>query len=44
MARGVVTRSGDALGMPGRLRITIGTPEDNAAVIDALAALVPTHA
>ncbi len=44
MQRGIVTRSGDALGMPGRLRITIGTPEDNAAVVDALAALVPAHA
>ncbi len=44
LARGVITRSGDALGMPGRLRITIGTPEDNAAVIAALAALLPAHA
>ncbi len=44
LARGVITRSGDALGMPGRLRITIGTPEDNAAVIGALASLLPAHA
>jgi histidinol-phosphate aminotransferase len=44
MKRGIVTRSGDALGMPGRLRITIGTPEDNVAVVDALASLVPAHA
>jgi histidinol-phosphate aminotransferase len=44
LERGIVTRSGDALGMPGRLRITIGTPEENEAVIEALAALVPAHA
>jgi histidinol-phosphate aminotransferase len=44
MRRGIVTRSGDALAMPGRLRITIGTPEENAAVVEALAALVPAHA
>jgi histidinol-phosphate aminotransferase len=36
---GVVTRSGDALGMPGRLRITIGTPDDNAELVDALTSL-----
>jgi histidinol-phosphate aminotransferase len=41
---GIVTRSGDALGMPGRLRITIGTAEQNAAVVEALAALVATPA
>lgn len=44
LARGVVTRSGDALGMPGRLRITIGTLEDNRAVVAALATLLPAHA
>ncbi len=44
MKRGIVTRSGDALGMPGRLRITIGLPEENVAVVDALASLVPAHA
>jgi histidinol-phosphate aminotransferase len=44
LARGVVTRSGDALGMPGRLRITIGTEAMNAAVLDALATLQPAHA
>jgi histidinol-phosphate aminotransferase len=36
LARGIVTRSGDALGMPGRLRITIGTPEENRLVVEAL--------
>jgi histidinol-phosphate/aromatic aminotransferase/cobyric acid decarboxylase-like protein len=30
--------------MPGRLRITIGTQEENEAVIAALGALVPAHA
>jgi ribosomal protein S18 acetylase RimI-like enzyme len=30
LRRGIVTRSGTALGMPGRLRITIGAPADNA--------------
>ena len=44
LARGIVTRSGDALGMPGRLRITIGTAQENDAVIAALASLVPAHA
>ncbi len=44
LRRGIVTRSGDALGMPGRLRITIGTPDENAAVVAALGALVPAHA
>jgi histidinol-phosphate aminotransferase len=44
LARGIVTRSGDALGMPGRLRITIGTPQQNALVIEALGALTPAHA
>jgi histidinol-phosphate aminotransferase len=41
LARGIVTRSGDALGMPGRLRITIGTPEENRLVVEALGDLVP---
>ena len=41
---GIVTRSGEALGMPGRLRITIGTPAENAALIDALGALVAAAA
>jgi histidinol-phosphate aminotransferase len=40
LRRGIVTRSGDALGMSGRLRITIGTPEQNALVIDALGSVV----
>ncbi|HTW86246.1 MAG TPA: histidinol-phosphate transaminase [Candidatus Sulfotelmatobacter sp.] len=44
LRQGIVTRSGDALRMPGRLRITIGTPEQNARVIDALATLVAAPA
>ncbi|HZX68944.1 MAG TPA: histidinol-phosphate transaminase [Candidatus Elarobacter sp.] len=44
LQRGIVTRSGDALGMPGRLRITIGTPEQNALVIEALGSLVAAAA
>ena len=44
LQRGIVTRSGDALGMPGRLRITIGTPEQNALVVEALGTLLPAHA
>jgi histidinol-phosphate aminotransferase len=44
LARGIVTRSGDALGMPGRLRITIGTQEQNALLIEALGGLAPAHA
>ena len=41
LAAGVVTRSGDALGMPGRLRITIGTPDENAVLIAAIERLLP---
>jgi histidinol-phosphate aminotransferase len=44
LQRGIVTRSGDALGMPGRLRITIGTPEQNALLIEALGSLVAAAA
>ena len=40
----VVFQDGDALGMPGRLRITIGTPRENALLIEALGALAPAHA
>lgn len=39
--RGIIVRSGDALAMPGRLRITIGSPEENGALIDALEELLP---
>jgi len=41
MRRGIVVRSGDKLGLPHYLRITIGTAAQNAAVVDALTALLP---
>ncbi len=40
LERGIIVRSGDGLGMPGRLRISIGTPDENAAFIRELEALV----
>ena len=36
MHRGIAVRSGDPVGMPGFLRISIGTPQENAALIAAL--------
>lgn len=36
LARGVIVRSGDGLGMPGRLRVTIGTHDENSAFVAAL--------
>ncbi|GAC1304066.1 MAG: histidinol-phosphate transaminase [Vulcanimicrobiaceae bacterium] len=42
LERGVIVRSGDGLGMPRRLRVTIGTPPENAAFIAALEALLPS--
>jgi histidinol-phosphate aminotransferase len=41
LERGVIVRSGAGLGMPYRLRVSIGTPEENAAFIAALEALLP---
>ncbi len=41
LARGIIVRSGDALGMPRRLRITIGSVEENTALVDALEQLLP---
>jgi histidinol-phosphate aminotransferase len=41
LARGIIVRSGDALAMPGRLRITIGSPEENALLIEAISDLLP---
>jgi histidinol-phosphate aminotransferase len=37
LRRGVIVRDGAALGCPGRLRVTIGTPDENGAFIAALA-------
>src|SRR5471030_292201 len=42
MRRGIIVRSGDGLGLPNLLRITIGTAPENAALIAALDELVPT--
>ncbi|HKU67945.1 MAG TPA: histidinol-phosphate transaminase [Candidatus Baltobacteraceae bacterium] len=39
--RGIIVRSGDALSMPGRLRITIGAPEENGALIEAFEDFLP---
>jgi len=41
LERGVIVRSGDGLGMPGRLRVSIGTADENAAFVAALEALLP---
>uniref|UniRef100_E6PFB9 Histidinol-phosphate aminotransferase tyrosine/phenylalanine aminotransferase n=1 Tax=mine drainage metagenome TaxID=410659 RepID=E6PFB9_9ZZZZ len=37
LERGIIVRSGDALRMPGRLRVTVGTHEENDAFLAALA-------
>jgi len=39
--RGIIVRSGDALAMPGRLRITIGSAQENGSLIDAFEQLLP---
>jgi histidinol-phosphate aminotransferase len=41
MARGVIVRSGDGLGMPGRLRVSIGTEPENATFLATLEELLP---
>jgi histidinol-phosphate aminotransferase len=41
LRRGIVVRSGDKLGMPTYLRITIGTIEENTELIAAMDALLP---
>jgi histidinol-phosphate aminotransferase len=41
LRRGIVVRSGDKLGMPHFLRITIGTPEQNRELIAAMEAELP---
>ena len=37
--RGVLVRAGASLGRPGALRVTVGTPEENARFVAALAEL-----
>lgn len=41
LRRGIIVRSGDALGMPGWLRITVGAQHENSALIEALEQLLP---
>lgn len=41
LTRGIIVRSGDALHMPGYLRITVGNPEENQALIGAIEELLP---
>jgi len=41
LERGVIVRSGDGLGMPGRLRVSIGTAPENAAFLAVLEELLP---
>jgi histidinol-phosphate aminotransferase len=41
LRRGIVVRSGDKLGLPNFLRITIGTPEQNRELIGAIEAELP---
>ncbi len=41
LERGIIVRSGDGLRMPGYLRVTVGTPEQNAAFLNALEDLLP---
>ena len=36
---GVIVRDGAALGCPGRIRVSIGTPDENTVLLDALAVL-----
>jgi histidinol-phosphate aminotransferase len=37
LARGVIVRDGASLGCPGRLRVTVGAPDENALFLSALA-------
>jgi histidinol-phosphate aminotransferase len=41
LRRGIIVRSGDKLGMPNFLRITIGLPEENRELIAAIEAQLP---
>ncbi|MGZ3541645.1 MAG: histidinol-phosphate transaminase [Vulcanimicrobiaceae bacterium] len=41
LERGIIVRSGDALKMPGWLRITIGTEDENRALVAEIEALLP---
>jgi histidinol-phosphate aminotransferase len=39
LRRGVIVRDGAALGLPGRIRVSIGAPDENTAFLSALAEL-----
>jgi histidinol-phosphate aminotransferase len=41
LERGVIVRSGDALRMPGYLRITVGTAEENGFLVETIERLLP---
>jgi histidinol-phosphate aminotransferase len=41
LERGIIVRSGAGLGMPRGLRVSVGTPDENAAFVAALEALLP---
>ncbi len=41
LKRGIIVRSGDKLGLPNFLRITVGLPEENHALVAALEAELP---
>jgi len=40
LERGVIVRSGDGLGMPRRLRVSIGTPQENRTFVEAFEELL----
>lgn len=42
LERGVIVRSGDGLGLPHYLRVSIGTPQENAAFVAAIGSLLPS--
>jgi histidinol-phosphate aminotransferase len=44
LRQGVIVRTGDVFGLPTHLRVTIGTPEQNAVFLAALEAVLPTIA
>jgi histidinol-phosphate aminotransferase len=41
LQRGIIVRSGDALHLPGFVRVTIGTEEENRLLVEALEELLP---
>jgi histidinol-phosphate aminotransferase len=42
LRQGVIVRTGDVFGLPTFIRVTVGTPEQNAVFIAALEAVLPT--